>query len=321
MADIVIDYNEIIEAIEEQFSVVFNSLAASSDSEVKAEMAKIKQIVVSDEQNFVKKKKVLVQQGYVYIVIKFGSGSINYASSVCPISISCMGTANEIRPTQLLLGVFASTWTTKNLLQDLDGEISNVLQVWNTPEVLSNFSETNIEFRNLLVLRGNIVIGPEAVRLGTLTYIYDEDAEEEEEGSGSETVNIMSFQDGYRASLDSQPFGNTNGFVKSEVNFSTYTFSIGTYLLDNHLSADLLAIRGFRNRNGGTISSTFSQNDYMKLKLEFTNGFDNIPSSSETTSDTDPVLGSTFYAYYKVVDSRIAQELAGIPSLTITFTR
>ena len=265
MPEVIINYNTIINSIKEQIETVWNTLMSSEDNTVANEIKKIKNIIVTDEQNFVKKQNVVLEQGYLFIVVKFGAGSINYASSVAPVTLTVMGTANEIKPSQLLLGVFASFWTTKNLSQGLESEISDMLQVWNTPEVLSNFNEANIEFRSLFMLRGNIVIGPEAVRLGTLTYIFDEEAEALTPGSGSETVNIMSFADGYRASLDSQPFGNTHGFIKSEVNFSTYTFTITTYLLANHLSADIMAIRGFRNRNNGAISSTFAPNQYMKL--------------------------------------------------------
>ena len=139
----------------------------------------------------------------------------------------------------------------------------------------------------------------------------------------------MSFQDGFHSSLDTQPFGNTNGFTISEVNFSTYTFSISTYMLNTHLSAAMLAIRGFRNRENpndiGYVGESgyfnFKPNQKMKIKIQFTNGYNNIPTASEIATETDTVLGDKMFGYFKVVDSRIGQEIAGLPSLVITFTR
>jgi hypothetical protein len=139
----------------------------------------------------------------------------------------------------------------------------------------------------------------------------------------------MSFQDGFQSSLDSQAFGNTNGFAKSEVNFSTYTFSISTYMLNTHLSAAMLSLRGFRNRENATGIGYIGEEDYfmftpnqkMKIKLQFTNGYNNVPNTGETATERDSVLGDNMFAYFKVVNSQIGQQIAGLPSLTITFTR
>lgn len=317
MADVVINYVEIIRAIEKEILGIWYALQESQDENVKKEISNIKNIEVSDEQSFNKKRNEdKVEKGTVYIVVRFSAGSINYGSSVTPISLLVIGTANKVKPTQLLLGVFSSSWTTKLLCQGLDGEeIEDAIQVWNTPDIVTNFNDYDATFRNLFRLSGNIVLGQSSVRIGTLTYYY---------GNGendNEKVSIMSFHDGYRASLDSQPFGDTCGFTKSEVNFSTYTFSISTYLLNNHLTADALAIRGFRNRYGGSITSIKSPNDKFKVEIKFTNGFSNLPVDGETASSEDPVLGSDFFGKFKVVDSQIGSEIATIPTLTITFSR
>lgn len=324
-ATIVINYNKVIECIGEQLQSVWYALKQSGNQEILDTINTITRIDVSDEQSFnIKRGNSQLEKGALYIVVKFGNGPINYATSVAPISLLTLGTANKVRPAQLLLSVFSSTWTTKNLNQDLqdgegnsleDADTKQMLQVWNTPEIVTNFNEVYSEFRNLFRVSGNIVFGPSAVRVGTLTYYW---------GTGStdyETINIMSFQDGYRASMDSQPFGNTEGFAQSETNFSTYTFAISTYLLNNHLSADLLAIRGFRNRNGGSISSTFGPNDKMRIQIKFTNGFDNFVNSELNPTQGDTVWSDNFFEYFKIVDSQIGQEIGGIPTVSITFTR
>lgn len=326
--DPVLRYQEIINYIGNQIQHVWQSLSTDGSDEIKQLMSTIKSIDVSDEQYFRKQENDRkLRRGTVYLVVRFSSGSINFASSVTPISIYSLGVANQVKPVQVLLGTFASYWTTKQLGEGLDGASDNMLQAWNTPEVISNFNVVDDDFRSLYRVTGNIVIGPNAVRLGTLTYYWGT-------GEGQyETVPIMAFHDNYHASLDSQPFGNTNGFVQSEANFATYTFSISTYLLDNHLTKDILAIRGFRYRPDNVYSndtSVFDMNNPMKFKLDFTNGYNNMPgydgpdtpeSTSRTDSVVDPVKGDDFYAYYKLVDSAIGQEIAGIPTLTLSLTR
>lgn len=341
----VINYDDVIVFLSKEIEYVWKELASSSDESVSSLISKIKAIEVSDEQYYRKKEASReLRRGTVYLIVRFSAGAINYASSVTPVSIYGLGVANQVKPVQLLLGTFASYWTTKNLLQGLKGEASDMLQVWNTPEIISNFNVVDEDFRSLYKTTGNIVIGPAAVRVGTLTYYYGTN------DSRSETINIMSFKDGYHTSLDSQPFGDTNGFVQSEANFTTYVFSISTYLLNCQLARDLLAMRGFRYRpynatydknvytiDDGSLtvppkSSIADPNKTMKIRINFTNGFNNEPAYQltnnpnfpiirEETSNTDPVKGEDFYMYFKVVDSGINQEIAGIPALTISFAR
>lgn len=325
--EVVINYTDIITYISKEIEHIWQELSSSKDVEITSLIANIKKIEVSDEQYFRKQEKNrTLRRGTVYLIVRFSAGSINYGSSVTPISIYGLGVANQVKPVQLLLGTFASYWTTKNLGEGLASQAENMLQVWNTPEVVSNFNVLDDDWRNLYRVTGNIVIGPHAVRLGTLTYYYKKIVNNQEVET-SENISIMTFQDAYHASLDSQPFGNTNGFAQSEVNLSTYTFSISTYLLDNQLTRDVLAVRGFRYRPNGVYdttqgkSSTFDANNKIKLELKFTNDFNNKPGNSESTSSQDPVKGSDFYMFYKLVDSQIGQELAGIPTLTLTFTR
>lgn len=407
---IVINYEEIVRYIASQVQYIWQELASDTSEEISSLISNIKSIEVSDEQHFRKQESSrTLRRGTVYLIVRFSSGAINYASSVTPISIYGLGVANQVKPVQLLLGTFSSFWTTKNLGQDMEEEASDMLQVWNTPEVISNFNIVDEDFRNLYRITGNIIIGPKAIRVGVLTYYYGMNYE------NSEKINIMTFQDGYHASLDSQPFGDTNGFVQSEVNFSTYTFSISTYLLNSQLARDILAIRGFRNRKPktqqietisyvdanftatddphlylfeaesatalnpalidyqsvkvikcekgdddvdwielnahfdpetgkliatgtsrdiyyGTVKVTYSYyapgeysnfdaNKKAKLKIDFNNGFNNEPNVGEEPDLDDPVMGDDFYMFYKIVDSGINQEIAGIPSLTITFAR
>lgn len=335
-SEVIVNYKKIVDSLREELLDVWNALRTLDVNDVSHPEYKeivdiisvIEKIEVADEQNFMRyKKNKTLRENTVYAIVKFGGGAINYASSALPLSIYCMGTANKVKPVQVLLGTFASAWTTKNLSQGLDDEDPTALQVWNTPEVVSSFNEVYADFKNLYRVSGNIVIGPEAIRVGELVYIFNPTTCNYPTipAVGWESMNIMSYQDNYHASLDSQPFGNTHGFAKSEVNFSTHTFSIATYLLNGQLAKDMLAVRGFRYRPNGTYdnaTSTFYPNKPVKIMIKFNNGYTNVPGAGETADATlDPIKGSDFFSWFKVVDSNIDQKLGEIPSLVVTFTR
>lgn len=308
MAEVIIDYQKIVNYIGKEIQHVWDELVVNGSDEIKTLVSAIKSIEISDEQFFRKQESNRkLRRGTVYLVVRFSAGAINYASSVTPVSIYGLGVANQVKPVQVLLGTFASYWTTKNVCQNLTTtdannqiislEVPDMLQVWNTPEVVSNFNVVDDDFRNLYRVTGNIVIGPAAIRVGTLTYYYNTDGF----GEKSETINIMAFQDNLHTNMDSQPFGDTNGFAQSEANFSTYVFSISTYLLNSQLARDLQAMRGFRYRPNGvyTIDSYDEQgnpkfsiadtNKRMKLKIDFTNGFNNMPFKAPTTRSEETI--------------------------------
>ena len=91
-AKIVINYEEIIQSIGEEFQDIWYALQSDDvDEEVKKQVSCIKTIEISDEQSFVKKQennKLL--QSTLYVAVKFGSGATNYGSSVTPISLYCV---------------------------------------------------------------------------------------------------------------------------------------------------------------------------------------------------------------------------------------
>jgi hypothetical protein len=58
----------------------------------------------------------------------------------------------------------------------------------------------------------------------------------------------------------------------------------------------------------------------MTLKLVLTNGYTNMPGDGETEDTNDSVKGKDFFCKFKVVNSRIGQELAGLPTLVVSFT-
>jgi hypothetical protein len=112
---IVINYKEIVEEIEKEILQIRDGLLTNGDSNISDQIKFIKNIVVRDEQGFLKKKSAFEDLHTVYIVVKFSSGSINFGTSISPISLICVGTANKVKPIQILMSVFTSTFTTKKL--------------------------------------------------------------------------------------------------------------------------------------------------------------------------------------------------------------
>ena len=59
----------------------------------------------------------------------------------------------------------------------------------------------------------------------------------------------------------------------------------------------------------------------QRIKLDFTNGFNNMPNGATNPNPDDSIWTDQFFNKFKVVDSQISQEIAGIPTVVITFTR
>ena len=318
MPNVVLNYQELIDSISIELKYIWKELIESPDKEIVNLISNIKGIIVSDEQFFRKQEaNRALRRGTVYLVVRFSAGAINYDSSVVPISIYGLGIANQVKPVQVLLGTFASHWTTKNLCDGLTANINGVptslkdskkVQVWNTPEVISNFNVVDDDFRNLYRITGNVIIGPNAVRLGTLTYYYQKTVD----GNTvevPETISFMEADTDLRSSPDPQPFGDTYGFAKTEVQFSTDTLTISTYLLNTQLIADAFSAKGFvQTQSGGDYkSSTKGQNDWFKIILTYTNGFSNSGSND-------------FFKKWKLVSFSIKQPLADIAMAVLVFT-
>ena len=283
---------------------------------------------VADEQEFLKSQEKLDSNG-VYVAVKFGKASTNFGSSICAITLMVMGTANRVAPVQMFFSAFATEYSTKGFpfIYEFGSEengypITNVItdnnssQLWVTPGVVGNFNEVGTSFRNLFDVSGTLVIGQSVVKVGSIQYKY---------GSGSadiETIDFMAFQDNYRNNLNPQPFGNTLGFAKSETNFSSQTFTISTYLLNNHLIADCLAIKGYRYRVSSYDSSKTSHKqatDPFEMIIKFTNGYTNNPIAGES-DNSDEVIGKDFFKTYRLVSCEISQKIGDIPSFVATFT-
>ena len=236
--------------------------------------------------------------GAIFIAVKFGSSAVNFASSVLPLTLRIIGSENRIRPTQFLLGEFITAYNLKSM--SVDGNTDSLTQVWYTPTASNNFSPIKKGFRTLFSVSGMIVVGQGTVDLETFTYITDDGQEE--------AIASISSEEGYQASANPQPFGNTKGFAVSEINFGTDAITISTYLLDSQLVADCMSAKGMVQSSQDGRESTKGMNDVFKIKIKYSNGFTN-------ESEANPNLME-----YKLISCRIGKKIGEIPSFIASFS-
>lgn len=268
---------------------------------------------VSLEQAFLKSTEKIDPNG-VYVAIRFSRASINFGSSMCNVYLAILGTANKVKPTQLFFSAYASRYTNETILGN------NTQQIWVTPNVQTNFNEFGQEFRNLYDVSGTLIIGNRTINVlnGVIIYKYGESAGDLEE------IPFMAFQDNFRNNLAPQPFGNTHGFAKSETNFSSYSFTISTYLLDTQLAADCMHAKGFElasaTGSAGQKKSNKLPNDDFELYIEFSNGYSN-KNTYRYIEDNQEKTDSTFFKIFKLVDCGMTNNYGEIPMFTVSFTR
>lgn len=264
------------------------------------------------ERDFIKQANK-IDPNSVYVAVRFGKAAINFGSSICNVYLSILGTSDKIRPTMFFFSAFASRFTTKTIKS-----VNNTSQIWVTPNVQQNFSEVDTSFRPLFDVTGTLIIGNNTVNVigGIITYDY---------GTGQEDIPFMAFQDNYRNNLSPQPYGNTFGFAQSETNFSSYTFSISTYLLDTQLVADCMHAKGFELASAtplaGQKKSTKMPNDDFKLYITFSNGYSNRNAYRYIDIHGNDATETTFFKIFKLVDCGMSSNYGEIPMFTVSFSR
>ena len=337
MENVKINYSEIVNYISEEIRSLVDYLSVATEGYEKQVYEEIQGCVffVEDERDFIKRQDITMNG--VYIVVKFGSASTSFGSSVCPISLSVLSTGNKLKPVQNFLGIFCSRYNLKYIesYTHIDPEDessekqfivinSSMSQVWNTPNVLNSFSEADNSFRVLFSISGLMVIGEDSIKLGTMTYLYTEDGV-----TKSVDIPILSYFEGFQGSLNPQPFGNTAGLAVSETNFFTVSFTISTYLLDNRFVRDCLEARGYRlcdySNGGERIKGNKFFNDIFEIKIIFNTGnadlkYTNSPQIGEESDTSDPVMNNNKFYKYKLSNYQINQKIGEIPTFTVSFS-
>lgn len=265
-----IDYDRIVQSIRDEFATLYNEISIN-DEELYNTIKGIT-VYVDDEQNYLKRKEV--QSNSIYIVVKFGSASINYGASACPLSLIIFSTENKIKPVQKLLNAFCARWT----LQPLQNW-PTAQQSWNTASVAQNFMEMGNAYRSLLTMPGVVVIGKDVLDIDKIYYVFDED----EGRDGMEEIDIISYSDQFNNSLDTQPFGNTHGRATSVSKFSVFAFIISTYLTDSRFVRDCLLASGYFDPSEKDDLEK-GQNHTFKFIIIYSNGYTIRNSEFKMTS-------------------------------------
>ena len=111
-------------------------------------------VIISKEQEFIKLKQA--EPKAIYIVVKFGSASINFSQTVLPVTLTAMSEQNKLDVCQKLLCDFVNKY---NLETNDDG---TVRQIYELPVVTSNFNKVFEGFRSILFVNGFFVISKNA---------------------------------------------------------------------------------------------------------------------------------------------------------------
>lgn len=141
----IIDNNEVI-------NIIKNSLLETMDENYY--YYKDYNVILAKEQEFIKLKQA--KPNAIYIVIKFGSASINFSQTVLPITLTAMSEQNKLDVCQKLLSDFVNKYNLET------NEDSTIRQIYELPVVTSNFNKVFEGFRSILFVNGYFVISKNA---------------------------------------------------------------------------------------------------------------------------------------------------------------
>ena len=256
------------------------------------------EISLTDTRQFANIKDKL--ENRIYIVVKFGTTTMNYNQYALPLTITAISEQNSLELCRKLLYLYAQKY---NLYSNEDESLS---QFYSSPETTELFQEVYSGFRATYVLSGTMLISEQTNPI-KIEY-KDETSEEYDE------VDIINFDGSLNISLDSKvPFGNDN-FSRSVGQYGTQTLSFVMYLSDNQLSQKLIKIflRKPEVESRCTVSQGITRQpivDYpFTLRLSFPKVYD---KEGKICS-----LEKTF----KLSNLNISKEIGGFTMATVVFS-
>jgi hypothetical protein len=245
--------------------------------------------VMDENYNFYDKNKILITTDLqiiknknkgprmIYVVIQFSPAEINFGQTVLPVSITAISEQNKLNVCKQLLIDYSQKF---NMAKSEDGTI---YQIYTSPQVESSFQDLFEGQRSIISLEGTFIIS-ETASFFELNYHPNENDEE--------YVEFVNGQIDYNAQLDTQPFFNLKNFTKSEVKFSTLSFTITTFAVsDNVLIRDIIK----------TVLKKESNNKTFNFDVSFLN--------IEEINDN-----------FKLINFSASQRIADMPMIVATFT-
>lgn len=249
------------------------------------------EIILSNEQQFIKNKDRKKEN--VYIIVKFLSGSLNYGQSLIPVNFNALGQGNKIEVCQRLLLEYAQTYNLGEEKTIADGNDNYIVkQIYNPPQVMSNFNETWNEFRTLFYMAGTFLVGKNSTPITDVIFFEDEN-----DTVGTKMPFVTATWD-LSIQLDSQAFYGTKSMTDSKSKIGTLTINLISYFTAEKMYKRIRAI-AFRDSTNAPkgIKETF------RLKIKFADGY-------ETENPVE----------FHLAGANTVQNIGEFPLISMTFT-
>lgn len=121
-------------------------------------------VEVEVEQQFIKKGKI--NPNTIYIVIRFGKAAVSFGQTVVPITMTAISEENKLNVCQRLFMDFSHKYNLKR------NDDSTIQQIYESPEVSTNFNYVFAGIRSTFVISGLLIISKNA---NFFTYYYLKD--------------------------------------------------------------------------------------------------------------------------------------------------
>lgn len=205
---------------------------------VKDNLSITNNIIVADEQMFAKIKDF--EPTNIYVVIKKLSSTIAYDGRIIPVQLMVLSEANSAKVAFELMNEFASV---NNLSTYNDGD-NLVKQMYNTPQVVSNYTPVAYGFNSLIYVSGTLYVLENIIDLTTLKI-------------DTNLIEVSSFNCAYAMTGNTQPIGGDkiSSTVKS---VATFNVSFVLPMIDRYSTLITKVLNIMNNTNSGNTDFVFS---------------------------------------------------------------
>lgn len=274
-----INYDVYVQYIRDEISTIMKSDSKYNSYTVKISREQFFSTDTDDKRNT------------IYIVVEFGSASINFGQTALPVVLTGISEQNSSDICQDLLSEFALKY---NLQYADNGK--TVMQIVEMPDVTTTSNAIYDGYRSVVIC-GMVFVASAGTNDFDVYYMHTK-----EDGTlQEEKIEVLTTQINVNFSLDSQPFYKQNNFTSSIVKYATISISFSTYLLkDNAFIRSVLEILKSRVDESGKSKEV---NKDFKLKIKF------LREQNNEIVDT-----------FKIVSLNIAKNIGEIPAISCSFT-
>ena len=316
-----IDYTEIINMIREGRAYVIDNddMCLYNDIDV----------MITNEQFYIRQREEKkLYNNTIYMVVKFGSATVDYGVTVVPISIIAISEQNHCDLAQRLLQDFT---TMANMGFN---NTESIQQFYESPAVTSNFNEMYEGFRSVLTVPGSFVISASANPF-TLSWYNDDPSVDLDEEHRWEDVHFITGNIDANFQTDPKLFYDSNNYTRSIDTMGTVMFDISSVLLSDNSFYDKM-IDFIAKKNNYTIDlDPYERDEYGQIvivdgqKVRNQNWMKKVQKEIEDGADINMNIifkirfkksGQELVDYFKIASEKIQQVLKKIPMITLVFT-